>query len=264
MVALNKGENGLMWTAIKKLGGEEARIIFACALALALAACGTGRPQLGGAPRLEVIAGNELPAPDRLDVLANTSPYYVGPFDRLEIDVFGIKELSEREVQVDASGRISFPLAGVVNVTGMTPGEVEARLASLLAENYVRNPQVTVNLKETLSRVVTVEGEVKKPGLYPVVGKMTLMRAIATAEGTGEFSNLDDVVVFRTVEGQQYAALYDLDAIRHGAYPDPSIYAGDIVMVGESRGRRLFKDILSAAPALLTPVVIAVDRLSSN
>ena len=235
-----------------------------CGLGLAVAGCGTGRPQIGGAPRLEVLAGNELPAPDRLDVLSNTSPYYVGPFDRLVIDVFGVDELSRREVQVDASGRISFPLAGVIPVTGMTPGEIESELARRLAANFVRDPQVTVNLKETLSRVVTVEGEVKKPGLYPVVGKMTLLRAIATAEGTGEFSRLDEVVVFRTVEGQGYAALYDLRAIRRGAYADPSIYAGDIVMVGESRGRRLFKDILATTPALLTPLVIAVDGFTRN
>jgi polysaccharide export outer membrane protein len=248
---------------LKSHSSAVGRAAFAVVVSLALTACGTGRPQLGGAPHLQVISGNELPTPDRLDVLSNTSPYYVGPFDRLIIDVFGIEELSKREVQVDASGRVSFPLAGVLNVTGMTPGEVEAKLASLLSEKYVRNPQVTVNLKETLSRVVTVEGEVKKPGLYPVVGKMTLLRAIATAEGTGEFSKLNDVVVFREVEGQQYAALYDLGAIRHGAYPDPSIYAGDIVMVGESRGRRLFKDILSAMPALVTPIVIGIDRLSN-
>ena len=226
--------------------------------------CAADTATVGGAPGLEVLPGTELPTPDRLDVLANTSPYYIGPFDRLNIDVFGIEELSAREVQVDASGRISFPLAGVINVSGLTPAEVESELTTRLAAQYVRNPQVTVNLKETLSRVVTVEGEVEKPGLYPVVGKMTLLRAIATAEGTGEFSKLDDVVVFRTVQGRQFAALYDLDAIRHGAYPDPDIYAGDVVMVGESRGRRLFKDILQATPAIVTPIIIGVDRLTRN
>jgi polysaccharide export outer membrane protein len=126
----------------------------------------------------------------------------------------------------------------------------------------VRNPQVTVNLKEAVSRVVTVEGQVNKPGLYPVVGRLSLMGAIAKAEGTDEFSKLDDVVVFRTVGGHRYAALYNLDAIRHGAYPDPEIYANDVVMVGESKARRLFKDILSVMPAMITPIVIGVDRLT--
>lgn len=230
-------------------------------LAVTLSSCG-GRPVIGGDPSLSVVPGTELPPPTRMDAMADATPYYVGPFDRLTIDVFGIDELSNREFQVDASGRISFPLVGVVNVNGKTPGEVETALASKLAAAHVRDPQVTVNLKEAIGRVLTVEGEVKKPGLYPVIGRLTLLSAIARAEGTNEYSRLDDVVVFRTVDGQRYAALYNLEAIRHGAYPDPVVYAGDVVMVGESRGRRLFRDILAVTPALLTPIVIAVDRLN--
>lgn len=227
-----------------------------------LAACAS-TPQLGGDPQLSVIDSAELPAPDRDDLAAGTSPYYVGPYDRLKIDVFGIEELSEREIQVDAGGRMSFPLAGVLEVAGKTPAEIEVALAERLRRSFVRDPQVTVNLKETVSRVVTVEGQVRKPGLYPVIGRMTLLRTIARAEGTDEFSKLDDVVVYRTVGGQRYAALYDLDAIRHGAYRDPEIFANDIVMVGDERSRRLFKDILAAMPAFVTPLVIGLDRLTN-
>lgn len=238
------------------------RALFAGALTFSLAAC-AGRTVVGGDPGLRVMQSSKLPAPRREDATANATPYYVGPFDKLTIDVFGIEELSNREFQVDASGRLSFPLIGLVDANGKAPGEVESEIAGRLQQAHIRNPQVTVNLKEAVSRVVTVEGQVRKPGRYPVIGRMTLMGAIATAEGTDEFSKLDDIVVFRTVAGQRYAALYNLDAIRHGAYPDPEIYAGDVVMVGESRGRRLFKDILSVMPALVTPIVIAVDRLTN-
>ena len=237
-------------------------VILISAIALALAGCASRQTPVGTAPGISLVPDNRLPLPDRLEVETATSTYYVGPFDRLVIDVFGIEELAEREIQVDANGSISFPLAGTLSVSGLTPAEVEAELEARLQRSYVRDPQVTVNLKETLSRVVTVEGEVKKPGLYPVIGKMTLLRAIATAEGTGEFSNLQDVVVLRTVQGQDYAALYDLEAIRHGNYRDPDIFAGDVVMVGESRGRRMFKDVLQAIPAIATPVVIALDRIT--
>jgi len=236
------------------------RVGFASVCAIAVVACG-GKPQLGGDPRLSVVQTGDLPTPGRADFSGSTTPYFVGPLDKLLIDVFGVEELSKREVQVDASGRISFPLAGVVNVSGLTPGEVEAELSRRLSSAYVRDPQVTVNLIETVSQVVTIEGSVKKPGVYPVVGQMSLMRAVAKAEGTGEFTRLDDVVVFRTVQGQRFAALYDLKAIRHGAYPDPEIYAGDVVMVGESSARRLFKDLLSTVPAITTPLIVALDRL---
>src|SRR5690606_9201124 len=129
------------------------------------------------------------------------------------IDVFGVEDL-QREVQIDASGRLSFPLIGVIEVSGRTPAELAAEIERRLSGRFVRNPQVTVNLTETVSQVVTVEGQVEEPGLYPVIGNMTLVRAVATAGGVAEFASLDDVVVFRTVGGRRYAALYNLKAIR--------------------------------------------------
>ncbi|KRB83127.1 polysaccharide export protein [Sphingomonas sp. Root710] len=229
------------------------------AAALALAGCAS-TPKVGGAPNLQVMDATELPVPDRSDLTEVDRPYIVGPFDKLMIDVFGIDELSKRKVQVDASGRISFPLVGVLTVAGNTPGEIEHLLEKRLAANYVRNPQVTVNLEETVSQVVTVEGQVRKPGLFPVVGRMTLLRAVALSGGTDEFAKLNEVVIFRTVRGEKFAALYSLKAIRLGAYPDPDVYANDVIVVGESRARRTFKDILQVVPLLTTPLIVAVDR----
>ena len=232
------------------------------ALLLALsvmAGCKT-TPKLGGDPKLRVLPATELPAPDRTDFALPTTPYFIGAFDKLTIDVFGIPELSQRHVQVDASGRISFPLAGAVDVAGKTPGEISEQLARALRANYVRDPQVTVNLTDTVSQLLTVEGQVTKPGQYPVIGRMTLLRAMAVAGGTTEFSKLDDVVIFRTVQGERLAALYDLGAIRHGKYADPDVYANDVVMVGDSSSRRLFKDILQIVPLLTTPLIIAIGR----
>lgn len=233
--------------------------VFIISLCLGLCAC-SGTRAIGGDPAIKVVQSNALPTPERADVVSADRPYLIGPFDKLIIDVFGIEELSKKEVQTDASGRISFPLAGTVEAAGRTPAEVEQVLEARLREAYVRDPQVTVNLKETVSQVVTVDGEVEEPGLYPVVGRMTLMRAIATAKGTAEFAKLNDVVVFRTVGGQQFAALYDLKAIRRGSYADPEIYANDIVVVGNSSARRLFKDLLQVVPLLSGPLVVALQN----
>jgi polysaccharide biosynthesis/export protein len=233
--------------------------LVAAALALTLlAGCGGPKP-LGGASRLQVYEGNELPPPDRADLFAESRAYLIGPFDRLVIDVFGIEELGDKEVQTDASGRISFPLAGTIEAAGRTPAEVEEEIEKRLSTRYIRNPQVTVNLKETVSQVITVDGQVKAPGLYPVIGKMTLMRAVATASGTGEFAKLDDVVIFRTVNGQKLAALYNLKAIRRGSYTDPEVYANDVVIVGESEARKLFKDALSVVPLIAGPLIVLLQ-----
>lgn len=234
------------------------------ALAVALAGCASKTPPLRDTPTLSVVQGSTtLPAPTQKDQVSANRPYLVGPFDKLKIDVFGIKDLSEREVQVDASGRISFPLVGSFEVAGLTPFDIEDQLEERLARSYIRDPQVTVNLEETVSQVITIDGQVMRPGLYPVLGRTTLMQAVATAQGTTEFAKLEDVVVFRNADGKRFAALYNLAAIRRGYYDDPEMYAGDVVVVGESRSRRLFRDILATAPLLTAPLV-AILQNSGN
>lgn len=229
------------------------RVFIVLAVMLAVSGC-AGPKTYGGAPGLTLSRLQDLPAPARTDLAADSRPYYIGPHDRLQIDVFGIPELS-REVQADASGRISMPLVGTIEAAGSTPSELAINLQDKLRGNFVRDPQVTVNLKETTSQVITVDGEVKEPGLYPVIGRMTLTRAVATAKGTSEFAKLSEVIIFRTVNGQRFAGLYDLRAIREGRYNDPEVFANDIVEVGDSPGRRLLKTLVTAAPAFLTPIV---------
>jgi polysaccharide biosynthesis/export protein len=230
-------------------------------LAFGLAGCGKSTSLgVNTDPSIKVVKGDGLPEPTRGDLINSDRPYLIGPFDKLIIDVFGIEDLSKKEVQTDASGRISFPLAGIIEAAGRTPGEVEDMLEARLRNAYVRDPQVTVNLKETVSQVITIDGQVREPGLYPVIGKMTLMRAVATARGVSEFAKLDDVIIFRVVDGQNMAALYNLKAIRAGQYADPEVFANDVVYVGDSQARRLFKDALQALPTILTPVSLLVNN----
>ena len=235
------------------------KIAILCAAIVSLSGCAS-TTALGGTSDIQVLSGSTLPPPDRVDLMAETRPYLIGPFDKLTVDVFGVEELNEREVQTDASGRISFPLAGIIEAAGRTPAEVEQIIEERLSTRYIRDPQVTVNLKETVSQVITVDGQVRDPGLYPVIGKMTLMRAVATAKGASEFAKLEDVVIFRTVKGQDYAALYNLAAIRRGNYEDPEVFANDVVVVGDSKARRLFKDALSVVPILTAPLLIALQK----
>lgn len=221
-----------------------------------VSACATNQV-VGGARDVTVLnQDTSLPEPSGGDFVAGTRPYLIGPFDKLSVDVFGIDELSRPEVQVDANGTISLPLAGTVNAAGKSPPELAREIERGLRANFVRNPQVSVNLKETVSQVVTVDGQVAKPGLYPVIGKMTLMRAVATAGGTGEFARLEDVIVFRSVNQQRYAGIYNLKAIRLGNYDDPEVFANDVIVVGDSVSRRRFKDLIQLAPLLSTPLLI--------
>ena len=226
---------------------------------LALSGC-VNEPRLGETSRpMAVTQQSELPPPSGADLVAAATPYRIGPFDKLAISVFGAPDLSGT-FQTDAAGSLSMPLIGNLDASGRTPAELAANIAARLRGAYVRNPQVSVNLEETTSQVFTVDGQVTQPGSYPVVGNMSLMRAIAAAKGASEYARLQDVVVFRTVDRRPMAALYNLAAIRRGLYADPKIYANDVIIVGDSKARRLFEKFLQIAPLLTTPLVIALQN----
>ena len=221
---------------------------------IALSAC-AGPPPIESSSRLTVLRDSSaLPAPSRTDLVAADRPSLIGPLDTIQVDVFNVPDLS-REVQVDASGRISMPLVGTVDANGKTAAELSTMIEAALKGRYIRNPEVIVNIKNSVSQVVTVDGQVVEPGLYPVTNQMTLMRAIASAKGMNEFARETDVVILRTVNGQKMAGLYNVAAIRRGAYDDPAIYANDVIVVGDSPQRRLFRDLITLSPVLAAPLV---------
>jgi len=226
-------------------------------LAMTLSACG-GRLPLNSTQTLTVLGDEQsLPPPERSDLVAADRPSLIGPLDTISIDVFGLPELS-REVQVDASGRVAMPLIGTVDARGKTADELAAAITTALRANYVRQPRVTVNIRNSVSQVVTIDGQVVEPGLYPVTNQMTLMRAIASAKGLSEYAKQDDVVILRTVNNRKLAGLYNIGAIRRGQYADPAIYANDVIIVGDSPSRRLFRDLISLSPLLSAPLIAIV------
>jgi polysaccharide export outer membrane protein len=225
--------------------------------ALLLGACG-GQVPLQSTSQLTVVHDTSLPAPVRTDLVAQDRESLIGPLDTIGIDVFNVPELS-REVQVDAGGRISMPLIGTIDARGKTSVELADAIEGALRGRYVRDPEVTVNVKSSVSQVVTVDGQVSEPGLYPVTNQMTLGRAIASAKGVSEFAKLDDVVILRTVNGQRMAGLYNLTAIRRGIYADPAVYPNDVILVGDSPARRMFKDFVSVTPLLAAPLIALIQ-----
>lgn len=231
------------------------RIIFVTFLvSIGLAGC-AGKPPIASTPDLTVIEGQQsLMAPERADLAAGDRPALIGPLDTITVRVFGIPELGG-QMQVDTSGRIAMPLIGAVDAGGKTAAELSNDIELALSANYVRNPDVTININSSVSQVVTIDGQVVEPGLYPVTNQMTLLRAVASARGLTEFAKADDVVILRTVNGQRFAGLYNITAIRRGLYTDPEIYANDLIVVGDSPQRRLFRDFIGVAPLLAAPLV---------
>ena len=172
--------------------------------------------------------------------------YRLGAQDEIEIKVFKVEDLSKK-VQVSESGTFSYPLVGEVVASGKTAQEVERDLTSRLGSKYLENPQVTVRVTEMNSRRFTVEGAVKKPGVYPVSGQMSLLQGIAKAEGLTSLGSTT-VVVIRQEAGKRKAAKFDLDEIRSGAVNDPKLRSGDIIIAPKSSGKEAFENLMKALP----------------
>ena len=132
-------------------------------VALALSACARREP-LVSTDRLTVVSNAAtLPAPTRGDLTAADRPALIGPLDTIQVDVFNVPDLS-REMQVDASGRIAMPLVGTVDARGKTAQELAAAVETALRGRYVRNPEVTVNIKTSVSQVVTMTASLRGSG----------------------------------------------------------------------------------------------------
>lgn len=174
--------------------------------------------------------------------------YKVGPHDVLEITVFKVAELS-RSVQVGDSGTVGLPLLGEVTVAGKTAREIENELAQKLKANYLQNPQVTVFVKEFNSQRVTIEGAVKKTGVYPLRGRTTLLQALSLAEGLDPSAD-NSVMVFRQTEKGRAGARFDIAAIRAGNAEDPAIQPGDMIVVGTSAWKEQFNNFTKLLPLI--------------
>jgi len=213
----------------------------AALLSLGLGAC-ADRP---GGP----IAYAPLAVPDPPVVETLASDYRIAPLDIVTVKVFKADDLSG-DYQVDLTGHISVPLVGDVQAADLTTVQLREKLTQLLGQKYYEHPDVSVGVKSSTAQAITVDGAVGKAGSFPVVGRTSLMQAVALAGGITDDANAHRIAIFRTIKGQRQAAAFDLAAIRHGQSPDPQVYPGDIIVVDGSSIKAGLKRVMSSFPLL--------------
>ncbi|WP_028969894.1 polysaccharide biosynthesis/export family protein [Sphingomonas sp. URHD0057] len=173
--------------------------------------------------------------------------YRISPLDVVDITVFGEPDLSVKAIQVDAAGELSLPLVGNVHAAGSTASELSRKLEGLFGAKYLKDPKVTTTVAKGASQKVAVQGEVAQPGVFELQGPTSLLEALSMAKGELRTAALDQVVVFRNINGQRMGAVFDVRAIREGKADDPQIVGNDMVVVGFSGARRLWRDVVSSA-----------------
>ena len=166
-------------------------VLLACILIISVFGCSKKEPK----PE-DVIAESFSPGADQIDLLneqifssANISSdrgdYLVGPGDLLEIKVFEAEKLNTT-VRVSSRGIVSLPLVGEVTVKGLTAYEAESFIEDEYKKSYIKDPHISIFVKEHYSQRVTVIGQVKNPGTYDYPSKQKLLDALALAGGLSE------------------------------------------------------------------------------
>lgn len=189
-------------------------------------------------------SGQNVASPQNLamPIMGIAKDYRVGPNDLLDVEVLDLDNM-KRTVRVNAAGAISLPLIGPVVAVGLTAQQLEAQIAARYSEKYLQNPQVSVFIKEFTTERITVDGAVIKPGIYPLTGQITLLRALALAGGFGPIANSGEVMLFRNNDkGERQVAVFDVDTIRAGKSDDPAIKGDDLIVVQRDASRVLLKD----------------------
>lgn len=215
------------------------KIATALCVTVAVTACSHAPAPLGAPPFPVTDATAPIPL-----------SYQIGPRDLLTITVFNEPELSVKETPVDVSGTLSYPLIGEIQAVGLTAEELSRSIADRLNAKYLRDARVSVAIFDAVNYAVTVEGEVKKPGIYPIKGRATLSQAVAMGEGLSVDGQPDDIVILRTINGQRYAARFDLQQIRLGKLADPELQQADVVIAGFNRSSRVQRQLATLLPAL--------------
>jgi protein involved in polysaccharide export with SLBB domain len=156
----------------------------------------------------------------------------LGPGDVFEVGVYQENELTGL-YRVDQAGLFDFPLIGAMKAEGLTATQIAESIESKLATGYLRNPQVTVFVKEFNSKKIFVIGKVQKPGPFNYENKMSIVQAIALSGGLLPLAS-KEIVLIRAENGKEKRYMINFDDISQGKAQNISVNPGDILFVPES------------------------------
>jgi polysaccharide export outer membrane protein len=157
----------------------------------------------------------------------------VGPDDVFVLRVVGEKDLPE-EYQVASDGTVDLPYIHRLQVAGLEPHEIARAVRDkLIAEQILKDPSVTVMIKEYRSKKVTVLGQVQKPGSFSLTSGLTLLQAVSVSGGFTSIAKTDHVRLTRKTKTGAKTVVLSVDSIMEGRTPDVPLQAGDVIFVSE-------------------------------
>ncbi len=157
----------------------------------------------------------------------------LGVNDVIEITVYDETNLS-RTFRIDTSGKILFPLIGEVEVVNRKINEIVKEIETKLSEKYLKNPQVTIYVKETNSKKVYIFGQISKPGSYSYQTDLTLLQLIATSGGFTQIADKSNIILKRNINNNVSSYKIPVNQIIDGKIKDIILIPNDIIYVSET------------------------------
>ena len=182
---------------------------------------------------------------DSNSIVPTTGPmdYRIGFDDALDVNVFEAPELN-REVRVSSAGEISLPLLDSVHAAGLTPRELELVLQELFRRKYMKDPHISVFVREMQSHPVSVLGAVRRPGVFQVRGSKTLLEILSLAEGLADDAG-ETVIIMRGAGLQSAPASSSEETLPH---KNANSEVADVVQIN-------LKDLLDSSDSHQNPLV---------
>jgi protein involved in polysaccharide export with SLBB domain len=178
--------------------------------------------------------GSALPdAPPPIAELAPIPATTLGPGDVFEVRVFQEPDLSG-VFRLAGDGSISFPLCGRIQLGGLTSTLATDQLTKCLAKGFLRDPQVSIFVREYNSKKIFVFGEVQKPGTFQYEDGMNIVQAITMAGGFAQHASKNSTSVTRLLDGTERRVKVAVEDIGLGRAENFNLRPGDIIFVPES------------------------------
>lgn len=198
-----------------------------------LAAC-AGNPSRSGGAEVPAVSSAEINK--GIEQLRRAEAYLLQPGDLLEIKVF-MEDGMDRTLRISGGGTITFPLAGTIQVAGLTAVQAENKISEAL-KTYLNNPQVSMLIKEYGNKTVYVLGQVKKPSAIeiPPEKSLTVLEAVTSVGGFTDIAATGKVRVLRMENGSQKTLDVDVTQItkQGNKSMDIALQPGDVVFVPQS------------------------------
>ena len=158
--------------------------------------------------------------------------FVIGLEDSLSVSVWKEPELSVRDIMVRPDGKISLPLIGEIQTSGLTPKQLQDRITERL-KDFVATPNVTVVVTKMVSQSISIVGKVGKPGVYVLSSPLTVLELLARAGGLREEAKPKKISIVRKEGGRTSSFPFNYREVSEGRNLQQNIVLkpGDVIIV---------------------------------